>query len=116
MKYTKLKQEGFEMKSILLCCAAGMSTSLLVTKMQEASRKEGFETTIWATPAEKLREEMAGKKIDVVLLGPQIRYQLPEVKKVCDEKNIPCDSIVMTDYGTMNGKKVLDFAKKLMKI
>lgn len=104
------------MKNILLCCAAGMSTSLLVTKMLEASKKEGFEVKIWATPAEKLREEMSSKTIDTVLIGPQIRYQLPQIKKVCDEKNIPCDAIAITDYGTMNGKKVLDFAKKLMKI
>lgn len=61
MRYTKPKQEGFEMKSILLCCAAGMSTSLLITKMQEASRKEGFETTIWATSAGNLREKMPVK-------------------------------------------------------
>ena len=104
------------MKNILLCCSAGMSTSLLVTKMQEAAKKEGLDINIWALPAEKLSEEISFKKLDVVLLGPQIKYQLPQIKKVCDTKSIPCDVIALQDYGTMNGKKVLDFARNLMKI
>ena len=29
------------MKNILLCCAAGMSTSLLVTKMKKAAQEAG---------------------------------------------------------------------------
>ena len=32
------------MKRILLCCAAGMSTSLLVTKIKKAADEQGIET------------------------------------------------------------------------
>lgn len=34
--------------NILLCCAAGMSTSLLVTKMERAADAQGIEARIWA--------------------------------------------------------------------
>ena len=34
---------------ILLCCAGGMSTSLLVTKMEQAAQEKGIETKIWPT-------------------------------------------------------------------
>ena len=101
------------MKKILLCCAAGMSTSLLVTKMQNEAKNTGMESKIWAIPVEELSNNLNG--VDIVLLGPQIRYKLNDVKKVCNEKSIPAEVINMVDYGTMNGKKVLDFALNLIK-
>lgn len=102
------------MKRILLCCAAGMSTSLLVTKMQQAATNEGVKSKIWAVSVEELQNNV-NEGVDVVLLGPQIRYKINDVKKICNEKNIPADIINMVDYGSMNGKKVLDFALNLMK-
>ncbi|MEF1308445.1 PTS sugar transporter subunit IIB, partial [Vibrio owensii] len=34
------------MKKILLCCSAGMSTSMLVKKMEQAAEKQGIECKI----------------------------------------------------------------------
>ena len=46
------------MKKIILLCAAGMSTSMLVKKMQEAAAAENFECEIAAYPtAEALIKE-----------------------------------------------------------
>ena len=36
------------MKNIVLCCAAGMSTSMLVQRMKDAADKKGVEVTIKA--------------------------------------------------------------------
>ncbi len=100
------------MKNILLCCAAGMSTSLLVTKMKKAAEADGVEAKIWAVAIEDVESNLG--EADVVLLGPQIRYKLPTVKKVCGEKNVPVDVINTSDYGMMNGKKVVNQALKLI--
>ena len=35
-------------KTIMLVCSAGMSTSLLVTKMQKAAEEQGIDTDIFA--------------------------------------------------------------------
>ena len=102
------------MKKILLCCAAGMSTSLLVSKMQQAATEVNLESKIWAVSVEELQNNIKDG-VDVVLLGPQIRYKLNDVKKVCGEKSIPAEVINMVDYGSMNGKKVLNFALDLIK-
>ena len=99
---------------ILLCCAAGMSTSLLVSKMQKAAVEKNIESSIWAIPVEDLSHNLE-KGVDIVLLGPQIKYKLDEVKILCDLKNIPAETINTVDYGTMNGKKVLEFALSLVK-
>ena len=38
------------MVNILLCCSAGMSMSLMVSKMQASAEERGIEATSWAVP------------------------------------------------------------------
>ncbi len=50
---------------------------------------------------------------DAVLLGPQIRHMLGDVKKIVNGK-CPVDVVDMRDYGMIRGDKVLDKALKMM--
>ena len=50
--------------------------------------------------------------MDIVLLGPQIRYELNNVKNMAG--NVPVEAIDMKDYGTMNGEKVLAHAMEVI--
>ncbi len=52
--------------------------------------------------------------MDVVLLGPQVRYMLHQFEQDLESKSIPVDVIPMTDYGMMDGMKVLSLAENLM--
>lgn len=61
------------MKSIMLVCNAGMSTSMLVTKMQKAAQAHDLEVSIWAVPVSEAENEVAANSIDVLLLGPKVR-------------------------------------------
>lgn len=98
------------MKKIVLCCNAGMSTSMLVKKMQESAEKEAFECEIIAYPV----SEIADKAVDadVILLGPQVKFELKKVKSLFPEK--PVEAIAPQDYGMMKGENVLKTARKLM--
>lgn len=100
------------MKKIALFCSAGMSTSLLVTKMEEAVAAQGIDVSIVAYPEAEMAERIGG--IDVVLIGPQIRYVLKRAKKLCDAQGVPIAVINTMDYGTMDGKKVLAQAMGMM--
>ena len=42
--------DELKMKQILLVCSAGMSTSLLVTKMEGAAKDAGYDAKIFALP------------------------------------------------------------------
>lgn len=95
--------------NILLVCAAGMSTSLLVNRMNEAAAKEGIQLNIEAHPVGEIKKY--GDAFDVILLGPQVRYELKNVKKLYPDK--PIEVINMQDYGMMNGEKVLKRALEL---
>jgi len=102
------------MKKIMLVCAAGMSTSLLVTKMEVAAKEAGDEIEIFALPISDGEKKL--EEVDCVLLGPQVRFQKAQIEKLIAEKNLnlPVDVINMKDYGMMNGKAVYEFALKLM--
>lgn len=99
------------MLTIRLFCAVGMSTSVLVKKMQKAAEARKIEVDIDAFPESQMEKHLQGT--DVVLLGPQVAYRLPAAKKICGEKGVPVEVIPMVDYGMMNGEKVLDLAIKL---
>lgn len=100
------------MKRITLICAAGMSTSLLVTKMNAAAAKQGAMVNIIAIGEAELKN--CWTQTDVILLGPQVRYLLSKVKAEGDLKGIPVELINSVDYGLMNGEKVLSQALKML--
>ncbi|WP_410513792.1 PTS sugar transporter subunit IIB [Paenibacillus sp. BR2-3] len=97
--------------NILLCCAAGMSTSLLVTKMEKAAADQGIDCKIWAVPGDTVRNHI--DQADCLLLGPQVRYMLPQMKKFAAEKGIQAEVINSVHYGMCNGAEVLKHAQKL---
>ncbi|WP_179396050.1 PTS sugar transporter subunit IIB [Lacticaseibacillus absianus] len=97
--------------TIMLACAAGMSTSLLVSKMQKAAEAKGVDAKIFAIPASDIDNKMASEHPDVLLLGPQVRYMEAQVK---GRVSIPVAVINMQDYGMMNGDKVLTSALDML--
>lgn len=101
-------------KIIMLACSAGMSTSLLVTKMQEYADKQKIEAEIFALSANEALNKIGTEKIDVVLLGPQIRFMEKQFRKKLDPLGIPSGVINIPDYGSMNGQKVFETALNLI--
>lgn len=97
------------MKHVMLCCNAGMSTSLLVQKMQKNAEERNLDIEIKARPMQEAMDHI--HEADVVLLGPQIGYALDDYKKATDK---PVEVISMMDYGRMNAPKIIDRALELM--
>ena len=95
------------MRKIVLMCAGGMSTSILVKKMQEAAEAMNYECTIAAYPTSEAPTE--GKDADIILLGPQVRFQVSKIKSQCP--GVIVEPIEMRMYGRMDGKGVIEFAK-----
>lgn len=93
---------------ILLICSAGMSTSLLVSKMEKSAEARGIECLIKAVSAADGKNVI--NEYDVVLLGPQVRYLKSDLQKVTDH---PVDVIDMMAYGRMDGERVLNDAIRL---
>lgn len=98
----------------MLVCVAGMSTSLLVSKMQKAAQDQNIEADIYAIAEGEVERVLATKMPDVLLLGPQVRYLKGSFEKKFKDMNFPIDIINMADYGMMNGENVLKQALTLI--
>lgn len=99
------------MVRIMLACAAGMSTSLLVTKMEKAAADAGVEAKIWAVPEAEVEKNIG--EFDILLVGPQIRFKAKAFEKMSAGR-FPVHVIDMRDYGTMNGGKVFATAMEIL--
>ncbi|MFV0394940.1 MAG: PTS sugar transporter subunit IIB [Coprobacillaceae bacterium] len=99
------------MKKILLVCNAGMSTSLLVTNMEKYAKSVDLDVEIKAVPLTEAERIML--EWDVVMLGPQVRHTLNNLKSKLDGK-VPIEVIEMRDYGMMNGENVLNAALQII--
>lgn len=97
--------------NIYLVCNAGMSTSILVAKMQEEAKKQNLDVNIEAFSVEILDEKI--DSADVILIGPQIRHMVPQIEKIVSGK-CPTTVIDMRDYGLINGANVLKKALELI--
>ena len=90
------------MKKIMLCCNAGMSTSLLVQKMQ---------SEVEARPMNEAHDHL--DDCDILLLGPQIGYTKGDFEKEAAGR-FPVEVINMVDYGRMNAAGIIDHCVSVM--
>jgi len=97
---------------ILLICAGGLSTSLLVTKMRTYASSIEEDAFIEAHPAGNLSELI--DDFDIVMLGPQISHKLDSIKKQFGHLQKPILVIESADYGLCRGKEVYLKAKKTL--
>ena len=85
------------MKKIMLCCNAGMSTSLLVQKMQAEVANRGLDIEVEARPMNEA----------------QIGYTKGDFEKEAAGR-FPVEVINMVDYGRMNAAGIIDHCVSVM--
>ena len=97
---------------ILLCCAGGFSTNMLmqnmkkVVKQSEKLNESDFDFT--AIPADSL--EGIVENWDIVLIGPQIAHKIDFINSVIDPFVIRCAVFDIVVYGQMDGATVMKLA------
>lgn len=96
------------MVTVKLFCQNGASTGMLARKIQSAADKAGLEMTVGAYPDSTMAKNILGA--DLVLIAPQIRFKLPEIRKNYPEyRYLAVDTF---DYGMMNGENILKCIRK----
>ena len=98
------------MKKVVLFCVGGMSTTMLVKKMQAAAEAEGLEYDIAAHALSEM--DAYGPEADIILLGPQVKYKLKDTQTRFADK--PVEAIEMSDYGMMRGDRVIAYVKETL--
>lgn len=99
------------MINVILCCAAGLSTSMMVSEIKDAAKKENVDIHIEAIPESNLK--YCNPLPEIILLGPQLSYRLDDLKNQYVSQGIKVDVISMMDYGMLDGNAVLKKIRKL---
>ncbi|MDO4414078.1 MAG: hypothetical protein Q4C20_03275 [Erysipelotrichaceae bacterium] len=97
------------MKKILLLCGAGISTSMLLSKLEEAGAALGkSEYEFEATTIEQADKYVP--EADVVLVAPQIKFQIGSLqRKYPDAKFSAMD---MHMFGMIDGEAIIELAER----
>ena len=94
------------MLKVMFVCCAGMSTSLLVEKVNQAAIGRGLEIEAYALGETEAVKDLS--QADVLLLGPQVRYLESRFRKSLGDSKTKLGVVDMRAYGRMDGEKVLE--------
>lgn len=95
---------------ILLCCNAGMSSSILVKKMLDVTKDCNEKFEIKAVAGSGIKNELG--QWDICLLGPQLSYAVESVKS---QLGIPVAVIEPKIYAMADGEAAIKLAEEVIK-
>ena len=95
-------------KTIILACVGGLTTSMLVERINETIHKDQLDYSFYSVGITGINNH---KNIDVLLLSPQLAY-LEEKAKA--NLSVPVGVISDSDFELMQGEAVLRQAETLM--
>jgi len=85
----------------------GMSTYYILKLVEKTAKDKNIDLVMEAIPISELNNRI--RDFDMVLLGPQLKYKLSQVKEIAD-KNGKKSLVIPSDiYGSMDGDKLLNF-------
>ncbi len=95
-------------RRIVLLCSAGVSTNMLVRRMESEAARLGYPCSVSFYPIQEVKE--AAQFADVLLLAPQSAFELPEIQ--VKYPNVKAEVIPKDLYAKIDADKILDLAQK----
>lgn len=99
-------EEGKKIK-VLLVCAIGMSSSLLVSKITKEAEAAGIDLEMQAIETPEVgRWDFGTNTMDIVLVAPQVRYKRKSITKASEPYGTIVEIIDSVSYGMVDGEKI----------
>lgn len=95
--------------NIYLFCNAGMSTSLVGSKLKKAYHENG-RTDIEVEAFDFSMLQDVAEEADVLIIGPQIAWAYEDVKNDYPDKKVIL--LTMAEFGSMNGQVIMEKIEK----
>ena len=92
---------------VLLMCANGLSTGILMNKMNQWAKQNNEDLEVKAIPIDDYKD------YDVLLVGPQMRYKIKDVQKAVTDR--PSAVINPSDYALGNVENIIKEIKRMIK-
>lgn len=93
---------------LLLLCAGGASTSILMKKMEKYAKANGIDFTVEAHGVSSYEDYF--HNFDVIMLGPQISYKRDTLAK---ETGMPVGVVASLDYALGNAENIFKQIKTI---
>ena len=94
------------MKNILLVCGTGASSGFMAKNIRQAAKTRGYNISIKARGDAEVEDYI--EEIDVLLVGPHLRYMLQDLEEIADPYDVPVRIIPEEAYGSLDGNAVID--------
>lgn len=97
---------------IMLACGTGQSSGFMASSMRRAAKKLGVDAEIHARSDAEIDDNL--NQIDVLLLGPHLKYMEGEVKARAQSSKVQVAVIPQEVYGTLDGAKAIEIVLELL--
>lgn len=103
------------MLKMVICCAGGMSSSIMANKVKKEIEERNLQSDVTMTFMSFAHFKKAYQEFDIAFLCP---HQLYEAKRYCSEVELPLPVYIIPSlmYGTMYLDDLLEDAQDLLKI
>ncbi|MFA6075963.1 MAG: PTS sugar transporter subunit IIB [Negativicutes bacterium] len=95
---------------ILMVCAGGMSSAMVIRAIEQEGVKQGLEMKVKAVGIYEFEDEIKNGW-DVGLVAPQVRHCLANFQKAGNEANVPVIAMSPQCYTPLGGARALAEAK-----
>lgn len=98
---------------VLFVCSAGMSSAIVVSALKKEAEKHGQQMEVLAVATSEVELELQNGW-DIVMVAPQVRHRLDQIKKIAESHNIPCDAIPPQAYTPLGGPLLFKKLQELL--
>jgi len=102
------------MKNVLLVCGTGASSGFMAKNIRKAAKAQGIDISVKARGDAEVEEYI--EDIDLLLVGPHLRYMLEDLKKEAEPYEVPVAIIYEEAYGSLDGEAVLNQIRELIEV
>lgn len=106
MKKTKNFLDEVKSMNIIICCASGLSSSIIAQKMRVEIRSRNLDYKVASINLDDLEGYL--NTVDIILVAPQIASQLQFIEKSVEDKGILVSLISRSDYVNFDGVKLVE--------
>lgn len=97
--------------NVLLVCGTGLSSGFMAKNIRVAAKTKGFDMKVVARGEAEVEDYI--DEIDLLLVGPHLKYMLSDLKKIAEPYNVPVYTIPEEAYGALDGDAVLTFIENM---
>lgn len=98
---------------VMLVCGGGASSGFLAQSMRRSAEAKGVIMDVFARSESDV--ENYKNDIDVLLVGPHLKYLLPDIEKRLESTNAHAEIVDDMVYATLNGDKAVERVLEILK-